>query len=148
MIKYLSFRSHIRTTYHPRSINFFFSSLFVFNQYLFSLYAHWLADCNIPFYLKERTNERENRLWLLQTSTFLFKHYCHLVTTHRYIFLLGHISFAFSFFSIKYLQNNYRTRNWQTTRRDFVTDWWNKKTEREKKRERERERERKKNTID
>ena len=148
MIKYLSFRSHIRTTYHPRSINFFFSSLFVFNQYLFSLYAHWLADCNIPFYLKERTNERENRLWLLQTSTFLFKHYCHLVTTHRYIFLLGHISFAFSFFFLLNICKTITVQEIDKQREETSSPIGGIKRERERKGEKEKERERKKNTID
>ena len=49
-----------------------------------------------------------------------------------------------AFFSIKYLQNNYRTRK-STNKQDIVADWWNvggREGEREKRRESERENER------
>jgi hypothetical protein len=42
-------------------------------------------------------------------------------------------------FSIKYLQNNYRTRNLQTASIDIDTDWWNKRREKLKKKGGERE---------
>lgn len=55
-----------------------------------------------------------------------------------------------SFFSIKYLQNNYRTRNLQTASIDIDTDWWNKRRKREretKKRREERREERERDTT-
>ncbi len=146
MIKYLSFNLHIPTTYHPRSITSlsFFYSLFVFNRCTCSLYTHWFVYAYIYIPIereKEREKERENRLWLLKTISFFLTL---LSPSHTYRDTFSRLSVCVcrSFFSIKYLQNNYRTRNRQT-----FTDWWNRE-----KRDRETERKTREkettNTID
>jgi hypothetical protein len=83
MIKYLSFHLHIRTTYHPRSINFFFSSLFVFNQCIFCLYAHWLVDVYTCIF-KGKEKERKRKSFMITTNN----HFSFNITV-TYIYILA-----------------------------------------------------------
>jgi hypothetical protein len=144
MIKYLSFTNNVSSPINHFPPGFFLFAFRIQLMYIFSLHSLACRCIHLRIYrTREGKKRKENRLWLLKTISFFFT-LLSPIHTFRDTFSRLFVCLCRSFFSIKYLQNNYRTRN-------HLTDWWNReasKRERERKKRREKKRRRTRSISD